>query len=514
MRRRPARRRATYAETISPGHCELTHATDEAYYDKIWYWATPQADCADDDAATTCKDQDAWIEAWTTLRGACRPATHHRDRHEGLPGPTGEPFVRLSHDRTVPRRETGLGRRISTWLYPRRRLQVGLLLSGPLGWLAIAYFGALFILLLSAFWEKDGFTGNVEPFTWSLDAFEQLANVEVYRTIAIRTIGMAILVTITDALLAFPIAYYMARVASPRVRGMLVVGVLLPLWAAYLVKVYAWRIVLQGNGPLDWLLQPFGLEAPGTDELANAWLVLSYLWLPYMILPIYAGPGADPVVPAGGVRRPRGAPGDDLPARGPAAGLPGARRRVDLHVLADPGRLHHARPGRGREVHRQRHLRQLEPGQPAARRRLLDAPDHHHDDLPADRTAPRRLRLAVRRADDRIARDPDRAARGERRVVLVFLYTPLIILTIYAFNPSRIMAWPPDRLHAPVVLRSGGQPERQPGDRQLADRRDRRDGIGPRARHAGEPGRPALLVLRPEHDLVPAGHPDRPARAS
>ena len=94
----------------------------------------------------------------------------------------------------------------------------------PLGWLAIAYFGALFILLLSAFWEKDAFTGKVEPFTWSLDAFEQLFSTEVYRIIAIRTIGMAILVTVTDALLAFPIAYYMARVASPRKRGMLVVG--------------------------------------------------------------------------------------------------------------------------------------------------------------------------------------------------------------------------------------------------------------------------------------------------
>jgi putative spermidine/putrescine transport system permease protein len=195
-----------------------------------------------------------------------------------MTGPTDTPVAR-----------PGIGRRISTWLYPRRRLQVGLLLAGPLGWLAIAYFGALFILLLSAFWEKDGFTGNVEPFTWSLDAFVQLASVEAYRTIAIRTIGMAILVTITDALLAFPIAYYMARIASPRKRGMLVVAVLMPLWAAYLVKVYAWRIVLQGNGPLEWLLGPFGIPAPGLDELSNAWLVLSYLWLPYMILPIYAG---------------------------------------------------------------------------------------------------------------------------------------------------------------------------------------------------------------------------------
>lgn len=181
------------------------------------------------------------------------------------------------------------GRRLATWLYPRKRLQVGLLLAGPLGWLAIAYFGALFILLLSAFWEKDAFTGNVEPFTWTLDAFQQLYSIEVYRTIAIRTVGMAILVTITDALLAFPIAYYMARIASPRKRGMLVVAVLMPLWAAYLVKVYAWRIILQGNGPLEWLLGPFGIPAPGLDELSNAWLVLSYLWLPYMILPIYAG---------------------------------------------------------------------------------------------------------------------------------------------------------------------------------------------------------------------------------
>jgi putative spermidine/putrescine transport system permease protein len=183
----------------------------------------------------------------------------------------------------------GLLRRLATWLYPRRRLQAGLLLSGPLGWLVIAYLGALFILLLNAFWEKDAFTGTVEPFAWSLDAFRELAENPVYRTIAIRTVGMAILVTITDALLAFPIAYYMARVASPRTRAMLVVAILTPLWAAYLVKVYAWRIILQGNGLVDWLLQPIGLTGPGLDDLANTWLVFSYLWLPYMILPIYAG---------------------------------------------------------------------------------------------------------------------------------------------------------------------------------------------------------------------------------
>ncbi|MGK2850252.1 MAG: ABC transporter permease [Candidatus Limnocylindrales bacterium] len=196
-------------------------------------------------------------------------------------GPTPAPAA-------IPRRP-GFAHRLSTWLYPRRRFQLGGLLAGPLGWLAIAYLGALFILLLNAFWDKDAFTGKVEPFSWSLDAFVSLAENEVYRTIAIRTVGMAILVTITDVLLAFPIAYYMARVASPRTRGILVIAVLMPLWAAYLVKVYAWRTILQGNGFMEWALSPFGIESPGLSELSNSWLVLSYLWLPYMILPIYAG---------------------------------------------------------------------------------------------------------------------------------------------------------------------------------------------------------------------------------
>ena len=184
-----------------------------------------------------------------------------------------------------------LPRRLSIWLFPHRRLQLGLLLATPLGWLVLVYLGSLFVLLLSAFWAKDTFTGNVEPFSWSLAAFESLVNGEVYRTVAVRTIGIATLVTITDALLAFPIAYYMARVASPRVRNALVIAVLMPLWAAYLVKVYAWRTILQGNGLLEFVLEPLGLGQPwqGLKELANSWLVLSYLWLPYMILPLYAG---------------------------------------------------------------------------------------------------------------------------------------------------------------------------------------------------------------------------------
>ncbi|HKE78734.1 MAG TPA: ABC transporter permease [Solirubrobacteraceae bacterium] len=169
----------------------------------------------------------------------------------------------------------------------RRRVHLGLLLSGPLGWLAVAYLGSLVVLFISAFWQLDEFSGEIvkEP---TFDNFRLLWENDVYRTIAFRTIGIAGLVTVTDAILAFPIAFYMARVASPRVRGLLVVGVLMPLWASYLVKVYAWRVILSEDGILNWALGPLGIHGPGFGFVAT-WLVFSYLWLPYMILPVYAG---------------------------------------------------------------------------------------------------------------------------------------------------------------------------------------------------------------------------------
>jgi putative spermidine/putrescine transport system permease protein len=169
----------------------------------------------------------------------------------------------------------------------RRRLQLGLLLSGPLGWLVVAYLGSLAVLFLSAFWQLDDFSGQIvkEP---TFDNFRLLWENDVYRKIAMRTIGIAALVTVTDAILAFPIAFFMAKVASPRVRGLLVVGVLMPLWASYLVKVYAWREILSEEGILNWALSPLGVKGPGFGFVAT-WLVFSYLWLPYMILPIYAG---------------------------------------------------------------------------------------------------------------------------------------------------------------------------------------------------------------------------------
>lgn len=182
--------------------------------------------------------------------------------------------------------DQGLSTRAGT-LYRRPRLQLSLLLAGPVGWLVVAYLGSLAVLFVAAFWRLDEFSGLVVHDV-SLDNFRTLAQGKVYRDIVLRTAGIAAAVTVTDALLAFPIAYYMAKVARRRTRALLVVSVLMPLWASYLVKVYAWRIILAEDGILNWALDPLGLSGPGFGLVAT-WIVFSYLWLPFMILPIYAG---------------------------------------------------------------------------------------------------------------------------------------------------------------------------------------------------------------------------------
>ena len=178
-------------------------------------------------------------------------------------------------------------RRLAAFLYRHPRLQLRLLLAAPLLWLVLAYLGSLAVLFANAFFTLDSFTGRV-TFELTFANFATVIGTEVYRTITIRTVGLAVLVTVTCAVIGFPIAYYMARVASPRVRGLLIVATLMPLWVSYLVKVYAWRTMLIGNGAIDWALGPIGLGTPGFGEVA-LWLVFTYLWLPYMILPIYAG---------------------------------------------------------------------------------------------------------------------------------------------------------------------------------------------------------------------------------
>jgi putative spermidine/putrescine transport system permease protein len=169
----------------------------------------------------------------------------------------------------------------------RPGLRVGLLLTPPMLWLGAAYLGALAALLITSLWTQDDFTGLIQR-AWTLENFRTLFTVDVYRTITLRTIGIAALVTVVDALLAFPIALYMAKVASPRLQRLLVIAVLTPLWASYLVKAYAWRGMLSADGPVAWIAAPFGLHSPGYG-LPAVIITLSYLWLPYMILPVYAG---------------------------------------------------------------------------------------------------------------------------------------------------------------------------------------------------------------------------------
>ncbi len=182
----------------------------------------------------------------------------------------------------------GLGRRLSTFFVRHSHLRLAALLALPLGWLLVIYLGSLFLLLLASFWSIGGILGTDIVHSWNLDNYKTLFEEPVYRNVAFRTISMAAFVTIADAVLAFPIAYYMARIASPRTRNLLVVAVLTPLWASYLVKAYSWRTILGKDGVLNWLLAPFGLSGPGYSS-AGLWLAFTYLWLPFMILPIYAG---------------------------------------------------------------------------------------------------------------------------------------------------------------------------------------------------------------------------------
>jgi putative spermidine/putrescine transport system permease protein len=182
----------------------------------------------------------------------------------------------------------GARRRLSAvaWRYPW--LRAVLQLAAPMGWLMLIYLAALVVLFVSAFWRVNPFTTEIEH-VWNLGNFRTIFGSSAYRTIALRTIGIAAAVTITDAILAFPFAYYMARVARPRARAALFVLILLPLWSSYLVRVYAWRLILSNDGALNWALHGVGLPSAGIAYTNWAiWIVFSYVWLPYMVLPVYA----------------------------------------------------------------------------------------------------------------------------------------------------------------------------------------------------------------------------------
>jgi putative spermidine/putrescine transport system permease protein len=177
--------------------------------------------------------------------------------------------------------------RTSGFFWRHRWTKGVVLLAPPLLAFGLVYLASLVALFVSSFWTVNPFTTEIEHI-WNLDNYRTILESSAYRTIALRTIGIAAAVTVTDALLAFPFAYFMARVASSRARAFLFIAILLPLWSSYLVRVYIWRLILNQDGVLNWWLNKLGLPDQHLAYTNVAvWLIFTYVWLPFMILPVF-----------------------------------------------------------------------------------------------------------------------------------------------------------------------------------------------------------------------------------
>jgi putative spermidine/putrescine transport system permease protein len=177
-------------------------------------------------------------------------------------------------------------RRASAFLFRHSRLKLGLVLGTPLAWFVLVYLGALAVLLFAAFWRLDAFTGLVVK-NLSMSNLQRLLDDPVYRAITLRTVGIATAVTLTDIVLAFPLAYYAARMATPRIRNAILMAVVIPLWANYLVRIFAWKLILSTGGFLGWLFGLVGMEVHVANTNIAVWITFVYLWLPFTLLPIY-----------------------------------------------------------------------------------------------------------------------------------------------------------------------------------------------------------------------------------
>jgi putative spermidine/putrescine transport system permease protein len=187
-----------------------------------------------------------------------------------------------------PAQRNGMWTRVSAVLWRRPWARATILLTPPLAWFVLIYLASLVVLLITALWQINPFTTNIER-VWSLSNFTTIFTSPAYRAIILRTVGMAAAVTVVDAAVAFPFAYFMARIASPRTRTALFVAILLPLWASYLAKVYSWLVIFTHDGILDWSLGRIGLSQ--IHLIYTNWAVFTvfcYLWLPFMIIPVYA----------------------------------------------------------------------------------------------------------------------------------------------------------------------------------------------------------------------------------
>jgi putative spermidine/putrescine transport system permease protein len=187
----------------------------------------------------------------------------------------------------MPKAESSLTR-LSAFFFRHRRLKLLLLLAVPLAWLVGVYLASLGSLLVQSFWRADELSPN-PVHVWNLDNYREfLTGDSVYRSIVARTLGFAAITTVVDIALAFPLAYYLTRVAAPRTRRFMLVLITVPLFSSLIVRLYSVRLILDDGGILHALLAKLGLDVQiGFTELAMA-IAFAYVWLPFMILPVYA----------------------------------------------------------------------------------------------------------------------------------------------------------------------------------------------------------------------------------
>jgi len=190
-------------------------------------------------------------------------------------------------DSTIGSARGGLIRRVSAALFRHPRAKLGLTLGPTAVWMVVVYLASLSLMLVTAFWRVNELSSQIER-VWGLQNFQTLRNTPVFTTITVRTVGMAAAVTVTDLALAFPIAYLAARMARPRTRNVLLLLVVMPLWSNYLVRVYAWKVITAGDGPLQAILNLIGIHRSISASNWAVWLTFCYLWLPFAILPLYA----------------------------------------------------------------------------------------------------------------------------------------------------------------------------------------------------------------------------------
>jgi putative spermidine/putrescine transport system permease protein len=176
-------------------------------------------------------------------------------------------------------------RPVSTYLHKRPTFRLVALLALPMTWLIGVYIISLVLLLVTAVWFIDPFTSKVIP-GFTLDNFVSIFSVPAYLSTAIRTLAIALAVTVVCILFAIPLGIFMAKIARPWVRNLLAVAITLPLWAGYLVKLLAMRLTFTERGLFNWLMEPFGITGPGFGIPVTV-LTLAYLWFPYMALPVF-----------------------------------------------------------------------------------------------------------------------------------------------------------------------------------------------------------------------------------